>query len=140
MDDEAGLVEAWRSGDSRAGRQLIERYYSSIFGFFFNKIDAESCEDLTQQTFEVLLLQRDAYRGEGSFRAYLYGIARFVLIGHIRGRRRQRERFEPAEHSAIDPLTDGGSAIFAAREYERIVAAALRSLPLDDQIVIELKD
>jgi RNA polymerase sigma-70 factor (ECF subfamily) len=140
MDDEAGLVESWRSGDKRAGRQLIERHYESIYRFFFNKIDAESCEDLTQQTFEVLLRRREAYRGEGSFRAYLYGIARFVLINHIRDRQRRRQRFEPAEHSAIDPATDGGSAIFAAREHERIVAAALRSLPLDDQIVIELKD
>lgn len=140
MDDEAGLVEAWRSGDNRAGRQLVERYYASIYRFFFNKLDDESCEDLTQQTFEVVLRRREAYRGEGSFRAYLYGIARFVLIAYIRRRRRQRERFEPAEHSAIDPATDGGSSIFAAREHERIVAAALRSLPLDDQIVIELKD
>jgi RNA polymerase sigma factor (sigma-70 family) len=139
MDDEAGLVEAWRSGDKRAGRQLVDRYYTSIYRFFFNKVDGDACEDLTQQTFEALLRGREAYRGEGSFRGYLYGIARFVLINDIRRRRQVRERFEPAEHSAMDPAVDGGSSIFAAREHERIVAAALRSLPLDDQILIELK-
>jgi RNA polymerase sigma factor (sigma-70 family) len=140
MEDDAALVEAWRAGDNRAGRRLVERHYASIYRFLFAKVDDEACEDLTQETFEVVLRRRDDYRGDGPFRAYLYGIARFVLINHIRRRRRQRERFEPAEHSAIDPATDGASAIFAAREHERIVAAALRSLALDDQIAIELKD
>jgi RNA polymerase sigma-70 factor (ECF subfamily) len=140
MADEGALLEAWRSGDQRAGRSLIERYYASIYRFFFGKVDEQACEDLTQETFEKLLRRREAYRGDGPFRAYVYGIARFVLINHVRRRRRRDQRFEPAEHSAIDPATDSGSAIFAAREQERIVAAALRSLPLDDQIAIELKD
>ena len=140
MADEAALLEAWRSGDQRAGRSLIERCYAPIYRFFFAKVDEQACEDLTQETFEKLLRRREAYRGDGPFRAYVYGIARFVLINHIRRRRRHSERFEPAEDSAIDPATDSGSAIFAAREHERIVAAALRSLPLDDQIAIELKD
>jgi RNA polymerase sigma factor (sigma-70 family) len=140
MDDEAGWVEAWRAGDKSAGRKLVERHYAAIYRFFFNKVDGQACEDLAQETFEVVFRRREAYRGEGSFRAYAYGVARFVLVNHIRRRRRQQERFEPAEHSAIDPATAGASEIFAAREHERIVAAALRSLPLDDQIVIELKD
>ena len=138
--DDAAQLEAWRAGDKQAGRALIERYYESIYRFFYAKVADETCDDLTQETFEVLLRRRDGYRGEGPFRAYLYGIARYVLVAHIRRRQRRQARFEPAEHSAIDPATAVGSAIFAAREDERIVAAALRSLALDDQITIELKD
>ena len=139
MDDPA-LLEAWRGGDKDAGRQLVERYYDPIYRFFYAKVSDGACEDLTQETFETLIRRREGYRGEGPFRAYLYGIARFVLIAHIRKRQRRRQRFEPAEHSAIDPATEGASSIFAAREHERVVAAALRSLALDDQITIELKD
>jgi RNA polymerase sigma factor (sigma-70 family) len=138
--DDVTLLEAWREGDNAAGRKLVGRYYEPIYRFLFGKVADTACEDLTQETFEVLIRRREGYRGEGPFRAYLYGVARFVLIAHIRRRRRHRERFEPAEHSAVDPATEGASAIFAAREHERIVAAALRSLPLDDQITIELKD
>lgn len=139
MDDETAVVEAWRSGDNRAGRLLVKHYYARIYQFFFNKVDEESCEDLTQETFEIMLRRRDAYRGDAPYRAYLFGIARFVLLNHIRGRQRHRERFEPAEDSAMDPASEGASSLFAAREHERIVAAALQSLPLDDQIAIELR-
>jgi len=138
--DDVTLLEAWRGGETRAGRELVRRYYEPIYRFFYGKVSDGACEDLTQETFEVLIRRREGYRGDGPFRAYLYGIARFVLIAHIRRRRRERERFEPAEHSAIDPATAGASEIFADREHERIVAAALRSLALDDQITIELKD
>ena len=92
MDDETAVLEAWRSGDNRAGRLLVKHYYARIYGFFFNKVDDESCEDLTQETFEIMLRRRDAYRGDGPFRAYLFGIARFVLISHIRKRQRHRDR------------------------------------------------
>lgn len=139
MEDETAVVEAWRSGDSRAGRLLVKHYYARIYRFFFGKVGDESCEDLTQETFEIMLRRRDAYRGDAPYRAYLFGIARFVLINHIRRRQRHRERFEPAEDSAMDPDSEGASSLFAAREHERIVAAALRSLPLDDQIAIELR-
>ncbi len=139
MEDETAVVEAWRSGDNRAGRLLVKHYYARIYRFFFAKVDDESCEDLTQETFEIMLRRRDAYRGDAPYRAYLFGIARFVLISYIRRRQRHRERFDPAQDSVMDPASEGASSLFAAREHERIVAAALRSLPLDDQIAIELR-
>ncbi|MCA9713247.1 MAG: sigma-70 family RNA polymerase sigma factor [Myxococcales bacterium] len=138
--DDASLLAAWQDGDNAAGRHLVERYYAPIYRFFFSKVRDGACEDLVQETFEVLIRRRGEYRGEGSMRAYLYGIARYVLIGHVRRRRRRRERFEPAEHSVADPASAGLSSIVADRELEKIVADALRSLPLDDQIAIELKD
>lgn len=140
MDDDRELVDAWHAGDNQAGRKLIARHYEAVYRFFFAKVSARACEDLTQATFEVVVRRRGDYRGEGAFRAYLYGIARNVLINHVRRAQRERERFEPGEHSLADPLSDHASQMFAEREHERIVSAALRSLPLDDQIAIELKD
>lgn len=67
-------------------------------------------EDLTQETFEVLVRSRDAFRGDSPFRAYLYGIARNVLIGHIRRTMRHGDHLEPAEQSAIDPASEGSLA------------------------------
>ncbi|PCC74214.1 RNA polymerase sigma-70 factor, ECF subfamily [Nannocystis exedens] len=139
--DERALLEAWRGGDAEAGRQLITRYYAAIYRFFYGKAEAAACEDLAQETFEVVVRRRDAFRGDSPFRAYVYGIARFVLVAHIRRRQRHGKRFEPAEDSAIDPATEGSvTALFADRELEFIVVQALRSLPLDDQILVELKD
>lgn len=137
VDDDPQLLAAWQAGDRRAGQVLVERYYAAIYRFYFGKVPLEVCEDLCQQTFEVVCRKRDGYRGEGSLRAYLFGVARFVLIGWARRRR----RFEPAEDSMI--ADEGGrslAGLLAEQQMLRIVATALRELPLDDQIVIELKD
>jgi RNA polymerase sigma factor (sigma-70 family) len=141
MDDDALQLAAWRAGDADAGRRLVKTYYRLIFRFFYGKTADSACEDLTQETFEILVRRRDAYRGDSPFRAYLYGIARNVLVGHIRRKLRHGDRFEPAEQSAVDPASEGSfSSLFASRQLEQLVAQALRSLSLDDQIVIELKD
>ena len=41
-------------------------------------------EDLIQQTFVACIEARDAFRGESTFRAYLFGLARFQLLTHYR--------------------------------------------------------
>lgn len=135
MDDRA-LLLAWGSGQREAGRTLVSLHYSSVFRFFFGKVPLATCEDLAQQTFEVLCRRPTGFRGEGSFRAYLLGIARFVLIGHVRRER----RFEPAEDSILPSGDPSASEAIAAQQTLRLVATALRQLELDDQILIELKD
>ncbi len=137
MDDDLELLAAWQAGRRESGQALIERHYASIYRFFFGKVALEACEDLCQQTFEVVCRNREGYRGEGSLRAYLFGVARFVLIGWARKRR----HFEPAEDSLL--ADEGGrslAGLLADQQLVRIVATALRELALDDQIVIELKD
>ena len=44
------LLEAWREGDQRAGKELFARHFDSIYRFFRSKVD-DAAEDLTQQTF-----------------------------------------------------------------------------------------
>lgn len=135
-DDDRDLLDAWRGGQRDAGRALVERHYRAIFRFFHSKVAPALAEDLTQQTFEVLCRGRDNFRAEGTFRAYLFGVARFVLIGWSRRAR----PFEPAEDSMIlDPAQESFAGRLAAEESVRLMATALRSLPLDDQILIELK-
>lgn len=130
------LLSAWRAGHRDAGHALVERHYAAVFGFFFGKVPSSACEDLTQQTFEIVVRRRAGFRGEGTFRAFLFGVARFVLIGWVRRRR----PFEPAEDSLIaDPNTPSLAGLLADQKMACLVATALRSLPLDDQILIELK-
>jgi RNA polymerase sigma-70 factor (ECF subfamily) len=136
--DDLALLHAWRSGDRGAGRALIARHYASVYRFFFSKVPEGACEDLTQATFEVVCRRRDAFRGDATFKAFLFGVARVKLLEYIRSRRGD---FEPAEHSLADPRTEGStSSLLADRQIEHIVAQALRGLSLDDQILLELKE
>lgn len=133
-DDE--LLRAWRGGHRAAGQALVERHYAAVYRFFFAKVPADVCEDLAQQTFEVLCRRRDGFRGDGSIKAFIFGVARFVLIAWVRRRR----RFEPAEDSLLPAPLPSLSGLLADQQMAGVVASALRSLALDDQILIELKD
>jgi RNA polymerase sigma factor (sigma-70 family) len=138
--DEA-LLDAWIDGDAAAGKQLVTRHYRRILLFFYSKVGPELGRDLTQATFETLCAKKVVFRGESSVLTYLFGIARWKLVHHLRTRRLHDERFEPLEHSVELPDVERSiNSLFMGRQREALLVRALRSLPLDDQIVLELKE
>jgi RNA polymerase sigma factor (sigma-70 family) len=133
--DDVELLQAWRAGDRPAGERLVARHFRTVYGFFRNKIDGE-VEDLVQRTFLHCVEARDAFRGDSSFRTYLLAIARNELFGHYRAR---GVVVDPQSTSLglIDPGTRPSVIVDRRREH-RLLVRALRVLPLDDQILLEL--
>lgn len=137
-EDEA-LLLAWVEGDRGASEKLVRRHYRSIFLFFFNKVGQDRAADLTQSTFETLCAKRVQFRGDATVRTYLFGIARWKLVEHLR-KVRGRD-FDPLEESAELPqVARSITSLFADRQEEALVVQALRALSLDDQLLLELKD
>lgn len=137
MVDEQELVAAWLGGERAAGAALIERYYDVVTRFFANKA-GPSAEDLTQRTFLLCAGAVDRFRAEGSFRAFLLGIARNVLYEHIRSRARDA-RIEPDfSASSLVDLAPGVATLVDARADKRVLGLALQSVPLELQILLEL--
>ncbi len=135
------LLHAWIDGDATAGKQLVQRHYRRILLFFHSKVGPELGRDLTQTTFETLCAKKVDFRGEATVVTYLFGIARWKLVHHLRTQRLHDRRFEPLEHSIELPKVDDSiTSLFMDRQRESLVVHALRSLPLDDQIVLELKE
>lgn len=140
VDDaaDAKLLEAWRAGDADAGSELFERHFGMVRRFFSTKVSGAIAEDLIQGTFVACVSAGERVDRAGSFRGYLLGIARNLLIGHYK---LTRQRRGDATNDELSALRDGGaspSANLAAREEHRALLAALRSLTLDHQIVLEL--
>lgn len=138
MDDEAqdrDLLTRWRAGDSRAGSQLFDRHFRSLLRFFRNKVES-GVDDLIQETFMACVQGRDRMRDESTFRAYLFGTARFVLYDDVR--RRQRGREVDAEQESVADLSPGLSTAFAKHREQQILLNALRMLPLEFQVTLEL--
>jgi RNA polymerase sigma-70 factor (ECF subfamily) len=127
------LLERWRGGDVESGEQLFRRYVDQLERFFRNKID-RGAEDLIQNTFLACLEARDRFRGSSSFRTYLFGIAHNLLLGHYR---RQRRAID-FEHTSVVDLGASPSGPLARREEHDALLRALRSIPLDYQVVLEL--
>lgn len=130
------LLDRWSEGDKSAGEILTVRYFMMIRAYFLNKAPLDH-EDLVQETFARLAGMRDRYRGESTFRVFLFGVARMVLLEHFRAKQRSG-RFDPMEQSVAD--LDGGraSSLMARAQSHRRLLDALRELPLVDQELLEL--
>ena len=134
--DDFDLLEAWRSGDSRAGDALFARHFERIYRFFKSKV-ADEADELTQRTFLALIENRKGMRSDSHFRAYAFGIARNQLLMHFRRRTNLRET-ELVSGSIAD-LTSGGVEFGLLKGEElRLVLRAMQSLPLDFQVALEL--
>ncbi|MEZ4452960.1 MAG: RNA polymerase sigma factor [Nannocystaceae bacterium] len=138
MTDDVELLAAWKSGDRQAGAQLFERHYSSVLRFFHNK-SGDQARDLIQRTFLRCLEARDRIEAGSSFRAYLFGIARNVLLEHFRGVRREGQLFDLMKTTAADlsPHPTPGTMLAKKREL-RLLMRALRQIPIELQITLEL--
>lgn len=133
--DDVTLLTAWRGGDLSAGEQLIDRHYDAVVRFFRTKTDHDS-EDLVQRTFLICTDKQRGLRSEGSFAAFLFGIARNVLFEHIRGRARARE-LDFGVSNVVD-FAPGVSTAYVQRAEQRLLIAALQRIPLELQIAVEL--
>ena len=134
--DDAALLAAWRAGDSRAGSQLFDRHYARLARFFRNKVQDE-LYDLIQQTMLACLEQGAAPREDERFAAFLLGVARNVLLHHYRTRARKLDKIDFGV-SAVADLYLGGTSVVARSERDRLLLEALRRLPVEQQILLEL--
>jgi RNA polymerase sigma-70 factor (ECF subfamily) len=129
------LLIAWSDGDLQAGRMLFDRHFDSLHRFFHTKTE-NGVEDLIQQTLLACVEGRARFRGDSSFRTYMFQVARFQLYAHYRARNRERE-FDFNLLSAIE-LAESPSAALVRQEDARLLLQALRMIPLDAQMVLEL--
>lgn len=138
-DDDAALVTAWRDGDREAGKRLFERHYSGVARFFRNKVGAAE-PDLIQRTFLACVEGLARYRGEASFRSYLFAIAYKILCKHFQQVRRDSGRVDVDVDFGLE--TANGlvtpTQVLAVREEQKLLLAALRRLPVDYQVALEL--
>jgi RNA polymerase sigma factor (sigma-70 family) len=130
------LFGRWCDGDLRAGNALFDRYFPAIRRFFRNKLDAD-VEDLVQRTFVACVEARDRFRGDASFRTYLFALAHNVLRRHYRTASRKGEALDFDEISAVD-LGAGPSTILNMREELVALLDGLRAIPLASQVILEL--
>ncbi|EDM77572.1 RNA polymerase sigma-70 factor [Plesiocystis pacifica SIR-1] len=136
MATDAELVEAWRAGQKRAGKLLFERHFEAVDRFFQSKVGPDA-PDLVQKTFLGCVESIDKYRGEGSFRSWLFAVAYRQLCRHYRSRARDRLHFD-AGTSAVRDLEPTPSGVLARRREERLLLEALRGIPLELQVALEL--
>lgn len=138
MADEAqlrALLLAGIGGDAASHRAFLTEAAALLRAFFRNRLRnaPEDAEDLVQETLVALHTRRDSYDPNYPLTAWMYAIARYRLIDHIRRTKRR------GPHASLDEVEIGeADGAFDAGEARRDVTTLLANLPRKQQDAIRL--
>lgn len=136
-DDE--LLTRWRDGDAASGDALFRRHFRAVRRFFRNKIDDVDVDDLIQRTFMGCVEGRDRFRGDASFRTYLFATARRQLYQFLRNRGRAQKHVDAdLGVTSVAGLGMTPSSVAAARQEHDILLQALQQVSVEQQTILEL--
>lgn len=121
------LVAAYRHGDQRAASELVRRHGPAVARFLYSSgALAADIEDLVQETLFRAFRGLDRWRGEASFRSWLFTIAGNLTRDAFR-RRKGREVI-PLEDRDLPDRADPDAEL-AAGELEERLRTELGRLP-----------
>lgn len=135
MESDQQLLARWAAGDAIAGEELFTRHFDAIMRFFTHRVPEEA-EELVQQTFLGAVAARGRFRGEASFRTFLFAIARRQLLKHFSSRRTRGElTFRTISLADLQTSLD---TRIANSELQARLLVHMRELSVDQQIALEL--
>lgn len=136
-DDE--LMILIQSGVQHAFPDLVARYESLLIGFFVrNTRDHQLSEDLAQETLLKVYNQSWDYLPLGRFRAWMFRIARNLLIDSVR--RRTHDALVHSSTGATGETQDAVSRLAAALIPAGASLEQQEFIDLVDQLLMELPE
>lgn len=85
MIDEKRLILSVKSGSEKAYRTLYEMWVSRLYQFVYQYVKSEeTTDDVVQETFYRIWINREKLDAESSFKAYLFTIAYHLLLKELR--------------------------------------------------------
>ena len=134
------LLQRWRSGDREAGTSFLDRHQASLRRFFANRgCDTQDVDELLQRTLTAATESAHRYQGKASPRTWLFAIAHNILRRWMAERARRRTRHIAGPQTSVADLGAGMSTVLMARHEQRLLLEALRQLPLESQLVLQLR-
>jgi RNA polymerase sigma-70 factor (ECF subfamily) len=140
-DPDLDLLPAAVGGDLDAFEALVRRYQRRIVTFVRAFAGEADAEDLAQEVFVRVFKALAGFRGDSSFRTWLYKVA--INVGRSHGDRRRRHETVWADSGAdettpFDPVDAGDfEAALVTRD---AVARALETLPEELRVAVTLRD
>lgn len=132
------LIRKAIQGDERAWQQLIGRYQSALYYYGLRLLgDAEDARDLLQDVLMVVCRNLAEFRGDSSFKTWLFGIANYRAIDMLRKRRPQEDVDEL--HDVLPDDSACVSSQLSGLQEQQLVQRLLLTLPVEQRMVVELK-
>lgn len=134
------VFDRWRRGDAAMGKMFFQRLAPRLMAYFRRNVyDRAVVEELVHETFVECM--RASGTAVANPRAYMFGIASHLFLRHIRRKRRELGRIDGSPedlNEPIDGLERDPEFLRMQRDEDRLFMKAMRKLPFDQQLVLEL--
>src|SRR3954467_7734696 len=107
--EDLDLIARWKTGDQSAATRLVEKHSPALARFAASSGARHDIDELVQDTFIRAFNSLDGFRGESSFRTWLFTIERRLLLDRQRSAKRKPEGVELTDGvaaTAFDPLDE----------------------------------
>lgn len=136
---DAELIAEWKAGNQRAAAELVQRHASALARFI------ASCgarggrggdvDEVVQDTFVRAFASLDGFRGDSSFRTWLFTIGRRLLMDRRRAEKRRPPAIEIDERDAITEF-DALDEMVGDEAAGRVRAAIERLSPTQREVFV----
>lgn len=131
------LITKALQGNKQAWLNLLKRYEKQIYNYGIRMTGKnEDALDLMQEVFISVFRNLSSYRGEGSFKSWLFRIAHFRCIEFYR-RKKPMQGLDDAPEIESDEIS-ADDRISISQENKQLISA-MQQLPLAQKAVVELK-
>jgi len=127
------LIARWKAGDERAATALVKRHAESLARFAVSSGERSEIDELVQDTFVRAFNSIDGFRGESSFRTWLFSIERRLLLDRRRAEKRRRDKTELQEGDAATEY-DSLDTVVADETQRRLQDAMKRLSPTQKEV------
>lgn len=132
------LYEEFINGDKEAFNEIIRKYRRSLILFIMRLVkNKEVAEDIAQDAFVYILMNKEEYNTKYSFKTYLYTIAKCRAINYLKRERKVVSYDEAYMGEKEETYIDED---LIKEENKKEIYEAIGKLKKSYQIVIYLKD
>jgi RNA polymerase sigma-70 factor (ECF subfamily) len=127
------LIARWKGGDERAATELVERHSAALARFAVSSGERNEIDELVQDTFVRAFNSLDGFRGDSSYRTWLFTNQRRLLLDRRRTEKRRRDRTEVQEGDASTEY-DALDTVVADETQKRLRHAVDRLSPTQKEV------
>src|SRR3569833_1506431 len=132
-DQDRERIARWRAGDDRAATALVERHAQALARFAVAYGERNDVDELVQDTFVRAFNSLEGFRGDSSFRTWLFTIQRRLLVDRKRAERRRKDRDEVQEDDAATEY-DALDTVVADETQRRLQKAIAKLSPTQKEV------
>ena len=139
--EEKDLIEAFQAGDEFAFVSLYNRYKAPVYAFCLKMLlSRDAAQDVMQDTFLRVYENRDRLLNTGSFKAWLFTIARNQCLNQLRRGTRKVSLGEEQQARVRVPLAEMPGAHLEKSEQVALINHCLARLKPDYREVLVLRE